>query len=193
MTDVDVDQGPIGGSLAVAPRIRWFRKWWALLPIMLIVVALAHTAAPVLALVPFIVLMALYWTGPVTQGFKARKVVSKKSKAFLTVLALGFIIFQIARNDTRTDRLIREASIPGCDSEQAEQLFKNVVKNSPAGRTQGLELLGLKDVGQVSWNNADEVRRCQGMVFTNAGREPALWEMRWWDRSKAMISLEVIK
>lgn len=175
-------------TATVGPKIRWFRRWWATMPLNLIFIMSAFLN-PLIALAPFLLLMIVIWSGPVTMMGKAGKFLGWKMKSFITVFGLGLIAFVLGNQGAKLNMGGRIAAIPSCDSRNVVDLYKTAIKRGPGG----VEVFELKQIREMRWDEERQVRVCAAQAFTSAGEVPLVaYQIKWMDRGKGQIWLETI-
>jgi hypothetical protein len=92
------------------------------------------------------------------------------------------------------------ANLPTCDDRATVSEIKNSVANSPAGKTQGLVLLGLTGITDVTGATTDNFgrpdiqmgyRECQANALFNDGEREIDFTLHWFDKSEGLIAYSV--
>jgi len=159
-----------GGSPAA---VRFYRRHWFFLASWLLLTPLG---------------LLILWTGPIYQSRKG--VVStmrRRDKIVFSIIGVLWLLFSLAKLGGGAGA----TEIPTCDASDATDLVMSAVKNSPAGRQTGLEILNLKNIQEAGWSNAAQIRTCQAMAFTNGGTRQIAYRLTWLDRSKGLLGVEV--
>lgn len=144
-----------------------------------------------LAMLLFIPLgLLIIWTGPVYTRRKGQVVPQRRrDKVILSVLGIVILVFNGAKFASG-DREARVTEIPACSDPAVARTLKSAVKNSPVGKTRGVEVLQVESLAEVDWYPDRQVRNCAGSVVTNGGRMGAIVTLTWRDRTKGTWLLE---
>ncbi len=95
----------------------------------------------------------------------------------------GGKVIEASQREARSARQHSENLVlPSCDSEEIKQTLIDAAKNSPAGRTVGIEILDIKQQRQV--NADDRSRFCNAAFYTNAGAEALDYSIMWVDKAE---------
>jgi hypothetical protein len=140
---------------------------------------------PLLAACALFVFIVLLWTTPVWPRLSRNQ--SRAGKAVVTGVALFVFLW-----NTTDDVEGTVGNLPTCDSRTAVTALKRGIKESPRGRTLGLELLDMNQIREQSWDARTEVRLCEAEGFYNSGREYLRYRIVWIDKSKGTWWIEVV-
>jgi len=140
---------------------------------------------PLFAACLFAVLIPLLWTTTVWPGLTRQQALI--GKVVITATTSSLLLWNLSDGVPLTIH-----TLPTCDSRSAISTLKRAVKESPRGRTLGVELVDMNDVRELSWDEKAEVRMCQAEGFYNSGREYIRYRIIWIDKSKGSWWIEVI-
>jgi hypothetical protein len=97
-------------------------------------------------------------------------------------------------------------SIPACDDDSVIELFKSTISNSPQAQTEGIRLLGVKDLKDVTHDTLQEdvlsgahtlsvptdLRRfCKADALLNSGERELSFFLRWFDEPRGQLVLQI--
>jgi hypothetical protein len=77
-------------------------------------------------------------------------------------------------------------SVPECNSDEAQTTITEIIESNF-----GLELYGLKDFKQSSFDEEREVRKCRARIVTNAGEENIKYKITWINMDKDSYFIEL--
>jgi hypothetical protein len=140
---------------------------------------------PLVAACALVIFIVLLWTTPVWPRLSRNQ--SRAGKAVVTGVALFVLLW-----NTTDDVEVTVGNLPTCDSRTAVTALKRGIKESPRGRTLGLELLDMNQIREQSWDARTEVRLCEAEGFYNSGREYLRYRIVWIDKSKGTWWIEVV-
>ena len=171
-------------SQSTAPAIDWsqvrfYRKWWffAIFFGLFLLLYWINVLVSWLFAIPALILI---WSGPIYLRWRGKiKVYSLREKIIFTVLAVGLSLFGVIQQGKDTGGVAGQ--LPECTSRMAADALQNAVKNSPAGRTRGLELISLRTAHELSVTPSGDERECIGSALTNAGERGIAFSIKWID------------
>jgi hypothetical protein len=77
-----------------------------------------------------------------------------------------------------------DSSLPLCASKDVIASVQSAVKKSPEGLTEGVSMLGIKDVKESAFIADKEVRVCEGTGFFNNGKRNVVFTIEWFNDEK---------
>lgn len=81
--------------------------------------------------------------------------------------------------------------MPTCDSSFTQDLLKDAVVSSPLGKTNGLSIVTLSDIGEMSWDETAQVRQCKAMARLNSAETvPVVYQLSWNGKTGGEVLLE---